>query len=204
MQPAPGPLSEQPQGDAPLPPVLTHHPSPVLPPDAERLAAPFVAGTARPDGGAREWPQQLLQAPQDAVPAVGEVPGPDPDEALPWADFLPVGAPLDLPEGEPGAWGAPESTQLDSPDTPAAPWAAGELESAFPLDAFIRPEGNPVLPPVSGGAAQRDLAEAAADRLEALAARLRAEGFSALVQPGADARQVDLLIASLLSGYVAR
>lgn len=203
MQPAPGPLSEQPQGDAPLPPVLTHHPSPVLPADAERLAAPFVAGAPRPDGGAREWPLKPLEAPQDVEPDVGATPVPAPGESLPWADFLPVGAPLDLPEGETAAWVTPRQAEGGLPAT-AEPWAAGELESAFPLDAFIRPEGEPVLPPVSGGAAQRELADAAAERLEALAARLRAEGFSALLQPGSDARQVDLLIASLLAGYVAR
>jgi hypothetical protein len=48
------------------------------------------------------------------------------------------------------------------------------------------------------------LAEATADRLEALAAQLRARGFAALLEPSADVREIDRIIAALLAGYTAR
>jgi hypothetical protein len=83
---------------------------------------------------------------------------------------------------------------------PEEPWSAAP-EPTFPLDALILPPDALVARPVD---VQRELAVAAAERLEALAARLRAEGFAALLAPGADARQIDLLLASVLAGYVAR
>lgn len=174
MQPAHGPLSEAPQGDVPLPPVLTHHPPAPGPADTETLVAPFVPGPARPTAPRPAPVTDFTLEP--ATPAAPPAPPPEHEEPMPWeVDTAPT-------------------AELEEP------WPSAS-EPTFPLDAFILPSDALVARPVD---AQRELAEAAAERLEALAARLRAEGFAALLAPGADARQIDLLLASLLAGYVAR
>lgn len=174
MQPAHGPLSEAPQGDVPLPPVLTRHSPTPGPADADTLVAPFVPGptrpTAPPPAPVAYFAMEPL-TPPDAAPAPAPVEGPMP-------------------------WELETAPTAESED----PWAAAS-EPTFPLDAFILPPNALVARPVDP---QRELAEAAAERLEALAARLRAEGFAALLAPGPDARQLDLLLASLLAGYLAR
>jgi hypothetical protein len=173
MQPAHGPLSEEPRGDVPLPPVLTHHTPAAGPADAETLVAPFVAGAARP-----------TPPPQRPVPEPAVEP------------TAPPSAAASAPEPEPMPW----EVQAAAAAEPEEPWAVAP-EPTFPLDAFILPPDALVARPLD---TQRELAVAAAERLEALAARLRAEGFAALLAPGADARPIDLLLASLLAGYVAR
>lgn len=74
----------------------------------------------------------------------------------------------------------------------------------FPLDAFIIPEGTERLPAglAEADRRQRQRASELADRLEALAWRLRREGYSALARQTAHGDPVDALIAGILAGYL--
>jgi hypothetical protein len=115
---------------------------------------------------------------------------PQPD---PWAELAPA---------DPG-WTLPLSEQETGEASP--PWGSepGPVEAAgFPLDAFIVP--TDAHHPSGTEDGLREQAEALAVRLEALAARLRVEGFIPLVRPTADAQPIDQLIATLLAGYISR
>ncbi|HSJ14884.1 MAG TPA: hypothetical protein VK939_10740 [Longimicrobiales bacterium] len=185
MQPAPGPLSEQ-QGESPLPPALTSTPPSGPVPEAETLAPPFVAG--RPDHRPALGPDAL---PAD-TPASTEPP-------MPWEEA--PGVPHSALAGDrdgTDAWAV-------LPDFPANEAAAPGPEGApggFPLDALILP-AEAQRPP-EAEADRGGLAEAVAERLEALAARLRGEGLDTLLRPGADADVIDRLLAALFAGYLAR
>ena len=80
-----------------------------------------------------------------------------------------------------------------------------EEQDTFPLDAFIIPEDTQSLP--SGLAEadheKRQRALDLADRLTALANRLREEGYSALARQTVHGDPVDSLIAGILAGYLA-
>ncbi len=77
--------------------------------------------------------------------------------------------------------------------------------SDFPLDAFIIPEGSSRLPAglVEADRRQRQRALDLADRLEALAARLRRDGYTALARQTVHGDSVDALLAGILAGYLA-
>lgn len=86
------------------------------------------------------------------------------------------------------------------------PAGSGLEVDDFPLDAFIIPEGMDHLPAGMEEAdrRQRQRASELADRLEALAWRLRREGYSALARQTAHGDPVDALIAGILAGYLGR
>lgn len=185
MQPAPGPLSEQ-QGESPLPPALTSTPPSGPVPEAETLAAPFVAGRPahRPGPG------------PDALPADARA---STEALMPWEEA--PGAPqaeLAVDRDGADAWAVlPDFAASEA----AAPWPEG-APGGFPLDALILPAETQR--PPEAKADRGELAEAVAERLEALAARLRGEGLDTLLRPGADAEVIDRLLAALFAGYLAR
>ncbi|HEX6693248.1 MAG TPA: hypothetical protein VF035_00960 [Longimicrobiales bacterium] len=82
--------------------------------------------------------------------------------------------------------------------------SAGE-DASFPLDAFIIPPHAKRLPKglEHAEAVQGEIAEELAYRLDAMASRLRSEGFPGLIVLDADHRPVDTLLAGVLAGYLA-
>ncbi|MGH7445003.1 MAG: hypothetical protein ACREKM_09010, partial [Longimicrobiales bacterium] len=95
---------------------------------------------------------------------------------------------------------------FEPPDTaPSDADESGAEVDDFPLDAFIIPEGTERLPTglLEADRRQRQRASELADRLEALAWRLRREGYSALARQTAHGDPVDALIAGILAGYLA-
>jgi hypothetical protein len=75
----------------------------------------------------------------------------------------------------------------------------------FPLDAFIIPDDAQRLPTGLQAAdrQKRQRATDLADRLEALASRLRREGYSALARETVGGDPVGALISGILAGYLA-
>jgi hypothetical protein len=86
----------------------------------------------------------------------------------------------------------------ESPESIAA-------DQSFPLDAFIIPPHTKRLPKglEHTEAVQGEIAEELAYRLDAMAERLRSEGFPGLLVLDADHRPVDTLLAGVLAGYLA-
>lgn len=78
-------------------------------------------------------------------------------------------------------------------------------DHTFPLDAFIIPPDTKRLPKGLEHAEQLhlEIAEALAKRLEAVAQRLRREGFAGLLQHQAGQEPIDTLIAGVLAGYLS-
>ena len=79
-------------------------------------------------------------------------------------------------------------------------------DQSFPLDAFIIPPDAKRLPKGLEHAeeVQLEVAEELARRLEAIAQRLRREGFTGLLHPDTNQEPVDTLIAGVLAGYLSQ
>ncbi|MBI4409571.1 MAG: hypothetical protein HY561_07670 [Gemmatimonadetes bacterium] len=167
-------------GSAPLPPVVTR-------PAASRGAASSSGGML---------PPFLAGAPRPSAPAA-----------------RPSSRPAPAPPARPVSTSAADAGRAAQKQRD--PWAAPDAPQEFPLDAFIIPEGAERLPagvaapaasavprgeaPKGAPAAARELA----DRLEALAQRLRREGAAALGQGMASSDRFEVLLAGLLAGYLA-
>ena len=78
-------------------------------------------------------------------------------------------------------------------------------DQAFPLDAFIIPPDAKRLPKGLEHAEELhlEIAEALAKRLEAVAQRLRREGFAGLLHHDAAQEPIDTLLAGVLAGYLS-
>lgn len=152
-------------------------------------------------------------------------PGPDQEPSPPtstgWAQepaetdeelappFIPGGAPAPV-ESAPGGDQEEDTEAAAFPFAPDRPDATGagrrEFEDDFPMHAF-QIEGAEVEPAEAEvrGAHQppRDSAHDLADRLEAMADRLRAEGSAAAEAEMSAPDRFTALLAGLLAGYLA-
>ncbi len=82
---------------------------------------------------------------------------------------------------------------------------AERADRSFPLDAFIIPPDSKRLPKGLEHAEELhlEIAEALAQRLEAVAQRLRREGFAGLLHHQPEQEPIDTLIAGVLAGYLS-
>lgn len=133
-------------------------------------------------GALDDWERSLEAEGGVAVPAWGD------EEA---AEEVALGPPPRLDD---------EGTVIpdEAPESSAA-------DQSFPLDAFIIPPHAKRLPKglEHAEAVQGEIAEELAYRLDAMASRLRSEGFPGLLVLDADHRPVDTLLAGVLAGYLA-
>ena len=167
----------RPFGESPLPPTRTEATNGVRRSSSGGPLPPFRAGSL------------LKPVPQESVPAetAGYVEASSDDneefQILPITDAL-------AEEQR----GVPDETSADN-----------SLVDDFPLDAFIIPEDAQRLPTGLRAADRRKRQRATdlADRLEALAVRLRREGYSALAKETVGGDPVGALISGILAGYLA-
>lgn len=84
---------------------------------------------------------------------------------------------------------------------------AAEDGETFPLDAFIVPDDARRVPAGLGSEAVEDVATgeilAVAERLEAIARRVRAHGEAAIHELAAGEDRLDAMVSALLAGYIA-
>ena len=167
----------RPFGDSPLPPTRTEATNGVRRSSSGGPLPPFRAGS-------------LLRAlPQESVPAeaagYGEAAADESEEF----QILPITDALAEEQR-----GVPDESSSDN-----------SLVDDFPLDAFIIPDDAQRLPTGLRAADRRKRQRATdlADRLEALAVRLRREGYSALAKETVGGDPVGALISGILAGYLA-
>lgn len=167
----------RPFGDSPLPPTRTEATNGVRRSSSGGPLPPFRAGSL------------LRPLPQESVPAeaagYGEASADDSEEF----QILPITDALAEEQR-----GVPDESGSDS-----------SLADDFPLDAFIIPDDAQRLPTGLRAADRRKRQRATdlADRLEALAVRLRREGYSALAKETVGGDPVGALISGILAGYLA-
>ena len=167
----------RPFGDSPLPPTRTEATNGVRRSSSGGPLPPFRAGSL------------LKQMPQESVAAetagYGESSADDSEEF----QILPITDALAEEQR-----GVPDEASSDN-----------SLVDDFPLDAFIIPEDAQRLPTGLRAADRRKRQRATdlADRLEALAVRLRREGYSALAKETVGGDPVGALISGILAGYLA-
>lgn len=180
-----------------LPPVFTHWSGsePETASSSDPVALPFLPEGETSIEQASAVPDQRSTTPESTG-------GPE------------VAAPVEsapIPEPAPAeAFGGVDFAEADDDD-------AGDDAEAFPIDAFIIPDDSERMPAGvgSGTAAQPetisnaprsatlDRAQRLADRLEALAHRLRAQGPAALGTGLESGDRFDAVLTGLLAGYLA-
>jgi hypothetical protein len=122
--------------------------------------------------------------------------------------FIPGGAPRPVEPAPGGDAGEDDGTEAFPfpPDEPAAGAGRRELEDDFPVHAF-QIEGAEVEPAAGEigypHEAPDDSVHDLADRLEAMARRLRAEGSAAAEAEMSAPDRFTALLAGLLAGYLA-
>ena len=169
----------RPFGDSPLPPTRTEATNGVRRSSSGGPLPPFRAGSLL-----KPLPQETVPVPAEAA-GYGEASADDSEEfqILPITDAL-------------------AEEQRGVPDEPGSD---NSLADDFPLDAFIIPDDAQRLPTGLRAADRRKRQRATdlADRLEALAVRLRREGYSALAKETVGGDPVGALISGILAGYLA-
>lgn len=102
----------------------------------------------------------------------------------------------------------PMVSQTGEPTVPEpSPWSSEPVPAPPPPLAVV-PEAalvaiEPIQPPFAADPRQ-DLANDLADRLEQLAAQLRRLGFDALLKPRSEQEPIDVVLASVIAGFLAR
>lgn len=147
--------------------------------EGERPLPPFFAGDET-EAPAREEPVPEVAEPERDAPGIGTAPEAAPEHAEP---------------AETEAFPFEQPVEEASPDT----------DDDFPVEAFDVPEFRSEEPAEAAPATTPDMgaADAVADRLEALANRLRAEGPGALSREVEMGDRFDALLAGMVAGYLA-
>ena len=102
----------------------------------------------------------------------------------------------------------PLNQTVESPVPETHPWVAAPAPAPLqPLagvpDAALPATIEPAQPPLAPDP-ERELAEELADRLEEIAAQLRRLGFRALLKPRSEQEPIDVVLASVIAGFLAR